>query len=90
RSPMFLDASPGSYSVIVRSPGFETLTRTLVMKPNDAEHVVLALTPLPAPPAPPPSHRPAIAGPRRHAAAPAVNGVTFIDFKKSAAAQNAH
>jgi hypothetical protein len=91
RSPMFLDASPGSYSVIVRSPGFETLTQTLVMKPSDARHVVLALTPLPAPPAPPASHHAASpsAAPRRHAAAPAVNGVTFIDFKKAAAAQNA-
>jgi tRNA A-37 threonylcarbamoyl transferase component Bud32 len=92
RSPMFLDASPGSYSVIVRSPGFETLTRTLVMKPSDAEQVVLALVALPAPKAPPPSHHTAsaaAAAARRHAA-PAVNGVTFIDFKKSAAAQNAH
>ncbi len=92
RSPMFLDASPGSYSVIVRSPGFETLTRTLVMKPSDAEQVVLALVALPAPKAPPPSHHTASAASaaaRRHAA-PAVNGVTFIDFKKSAAAQNAH
>jgi hypothetical protein len=92
RSPMFLDASPGSYSVIVRSPGFETLTRTLVMKPSDAEQVVLALVALPAPKAPPPSHHApsaAATAARRHAA-PAVNGVTFIDFKKSAAAQNAH
>ncbi|HEX4406417.1 MAG TPA: serine/threonine-protein kinase [Polyangia bacterium] len=91
RSPMFLDASPGSYSVIVRSAGFETLSQTLIMKPSDDRHVLLALTALPPPPpAPTPAHHAAsAAAPRRHAA-PSVNGVTFIDFKKSAAAQNGH
>jgi tRNA A-37 threonylcarbamoyl transferase component Bud32 len=95
QSPMFLDASPGAYTVVVRSPGYETLTRVLEMKPRAAERVPLTLTALVAPQAASARARsaPAAAGPdarRRHAAVPAVNGVTFIDFKKSAAEQNGH
>jgi hypothetical protein len=89
RSPMFLDASPGSYTVVVRSPGYETLTRVLVMKPRAAEQVPLVLTALPVPKAPPaPRPRPAAEPVKRHAApTPPVTGVTFIDFKKAAAEQ---
>jgi hypothetical protein len=98
RSPMFLDASPGSYTVVVRSPGYETLTTTLVMKARANERVPINLTPLPAPArpeAPPPARRSAAAAGgnaeshrRKAPAAPKVNGVTFIDFKKAAAQQN--
>jgi tRNA A-37 threonylcarbamoyl transferase component Bud32 len=100
RSPMFLDASPGPYTVLVRSPGFEPLTRVLEMKARGQDRALFALVPLPQPKAPPPPRpRPAvsavgggvtIAPGRRRNAAPALNGVTFIDFKKSASQQNAH
>jgi len=101
RSPMFLDASPGPYAVLVRSPGFEPLTRVLEMKARAQDRALFALVPLPQPKAPPspPRARPAVSavgggvtfapGHKRNAA-PALNGVTFIDFKKSAAQQNAH
>jgi tRNA A-37 threonylcarbamoyl transferase component Bud32 len=93
RSPMFLDASPGTYKVVVRSPGYETLTTTVVMKARANDTVPINLVPLPAPPRPdtPPPRRTASAAPRKKAppAAPQVNGVTFIDFKKAAAQQNA-
>jgi serine/threonine protein kinase len=93
RSPMFLDASPGPYNVVVRSPGYETLTTVLVITPRGNERVPINLTPLPAPPKTeaPPHHAAASAEPKRRkpAAAPPVNGVTFIDFKKSAAEQHA-
>jgi tRNA A-37 threonylcarbamoyl transferase component Bud32 len=93
RSPMFLDASPGSYTVLVRSAGYEPLTRVLEMKPRAAERVPMVLTALPGykPPPPTPRARPGAAAeatPRRRAAPKAeVNGVTFIDFKKAAAEQ---
>ena len=97
RSPMFLDASPGSYKVLVRSPGYETLEQQIVMKPRAHERVTLALKALPRPKAPPVRRAPsaaatAAAESRRRqtpAQAPAVNGVTFIDFKKAAAEQKA-
>jgi tRNA A-37 threonylcarbamoyl transferase component Bud32 len=93
RSPMFLDASPGPYNVVVRSPGYETLTTVLVITPRGNERVPLNLTPLPAPPKTeaPPHHGSATADARRRKPAPAppVNGVTFIDFKKAAAEQHA-
>ena len=49
RSPMFLDASPGSYTVLVRSPGYAPLQRVLVMKPRalDVEPFVLRALPQP-------------------------------------------
>jgi len=98
RSPMLLDASPGSYTVTVRSPGFEPLTRVLEMKPRAQERAPFVLTPLAQSAAPPQSARARLgaaengAGPppaRRRPAAPAVDGVTFIDFKKAAAEQRA-
>jgi hypothetical protein len=98
RSPMFLDASPGSYRVVVRSPGYEAQERVLVMKPGAqdiAPFVLNATAPPPAPVAAPraraSSAGTAAAAPatRRKGALPAVNGVTFIDFKKSAAEQHA-
>jgi tRNA A-37 threonylcarbamoyl transferase component Bud32 len=91
RSPMFLDASPGKYTVVVRSPGYETLTRVLEMKPGAAEQIPLVLTALPVPKPPPPPRPRAAAEPakRRAPAAPAAQGVTFIDFKKAAAEQKA-
>jgi hypothetical protein len=92
RSPLFLDASPGAYTVEVRSAGYETLTRVLEMKPRDAERVPLALTALPVSRPFAPAHRASGGGaaPAHRRAAPAINGVTFIDFKKASAAQNAH
>ncbi|MDB4982834.1 MAG: serine/threonine protein kinase [Myxococcales bacterium] len=92
RSPMFLDASPGSYDVVVRSPGYETLTTVLVITPRGNERIPLNLTPLPPQSeAAAPRHAAASAEPRRKkpAAPPPVNGVTFIDFKKTAAEQHA-
>jgi hypothetical protein len=86
RSPMFLDASPGKYTVVVRSPGYETLTRVLEMKPGAAEQIPLVLTALPVP-KPPPRPRQAAEPAKRRAAPPPVSGVTFIDFKKAAAEQ---
>jgi tRNA A-37 threonylcarbamoyl transferase component Bud32 len=95
-SPLFLDASPGPYEVTVRSAGFETLTRVIVMKPRAADRVTLALTALPAPRAAParryapsPGASAGADASRRHGPLPAVHGVTFIDFKKAAADQNA-
>jgi serine/threonine protein kinase len=96
RSPMFLDASPGSYTVLVRSPGFEPQERVLEMKPHAQEVVPFVLTPLPQAKAPPgPRARPGAfasggGAAARKKAAPALNGVTFIDFKKAAAEQRAH
>jgi serine/threonine protein kinase len=98
RSPMFLDASPGPYNVVVRSPGYETLTTVLVIAPRGNERVPINLTPLPTPPkTEAPAPRRASAGSstasapaesrRRKPAVPPVNGVTFIDFKKAAAQQ---
>jgi tRNA A-37 threonylcarbamoyl transferase component Bud32 len=96
RSPMVLEASPGAYTVIVRSAGFEPLAARLQMRPHADEHVVLTLTALPQPPPPraPPAHHQgvAVAGAgvapaRRKPAAPVATGVTFIDFKKAAAEQ---
>ena len=95
QSPVLLDASPGPYTVVVRSPGYETLTRVLEMKPRATERVPLTLTALTAPKAALAPRRAGSAegGPsslHHRAAGPAINGVTFIDFKKSAAEQNAH
>jgi serine/threonine-protein kinase len=96
RSPMFLDASPGSYRVVVRSPGYEAQERVLVMKPGAQDVAPFVLKALAAPPAPAaPRARasagsagaPAAAAPRRKM--PSVNGVTFIDFKKAAEEQRA-
>jgi tRNA A-37 threonylcarbamoyl transferase component Bud32 len=102
RSPMLLEASPGFYTVVVRSPGFEALAARVEMRPRADEHVTLALTPLPRPKeaaAPqPPRPRPAVtavsggvsvASPRRKGIAPVADGVTFIDFKKAADEQRA-
>ncbi len=92
RSPMFLDASPGPYNVVVRSPGYETLTTVLVITPRGNDRVPLNLTPLPhEPEAAPARHAAAAAEPRRKKPAPPppVNGITFIDFKKAAADQRA-
>jgi serine/threonine-protein kinase len=88
RSPMFLDASPGRYTVVVRSPGYETLTRVVEMTPGAAGQVPLVLTALPVP-KPPPAPRPRHTEPvkRRPPPPPPVTGVTFIDFKKAAAEQ---
>jgi hypothetical protein len=95
RSPMFLDASPGTYRLVVRSPGYAPVERVLEMKPRGQDVVALALVPLGQPKVATPSpHRPrasAAPAPRSKApAAPAVDGVTFIDFKKSSAAQKGH
>jgi tRNA A-37 threonylcarbamoyl transferase component Bud32 len=96
RSPMFLDASPGHYRLLVRSPGYAPVERVLEMKPRAQDVVALALVPLPQPKAaaPRPASRPrpsaaASAAPpaAKKPAGPSVDGVTFIDFKKSAAAQ---
>jgi tRNA A-37 threonylcarbamoyl transferase component Bud32 len=96
RSPMFLDASPGSYKVLVRSPGYETQERVLVMKAGAQDVAAFALKALPMPKAPPRPRPSAVAS--GAAAAPhkkpqpagaAVDGVTFIDFKKAAADQRA-
>jgi serine/threonine protein kinase len=97
RSPMFLDASPGPYTVMVRRPGFEPFTRVFQMKANVTERIPITLTALPGPGPVPVRSRPSSAlattpaeprgGPRRTGPLPAVNGVTFIDFKKAAAAQ---
>jgi serine/threonine-protein kinase len=102
RSPMLLEASPGAYTVVVRSPGFEPLAARVQLQPRADEHVTLTLTPLPRPTAaaPAPAPRPrqgvtavsggvSVAAPRRKAIAPAADGVTFIDFKKAAADQGA-
>jgi tRNA A-37 threonylcarbamoyl transferase component Bud32 len=97
RSPMLLEASPGRYDVTIRSPGFEPLTRVLEMKPRAQERVPFVLTPLAQAAEPPRSPRPRnavanSAGPpaaRHKPAAAAVDGVTFIDFKKAAAEQRA-
>jgi serine/threonine-protein kinase len=88
RSPMFLDASPGSYTVLVRSPGYEPLQRVLEMKPRAQDVAPFVLIPLAQPKAAL-APRPRSSGVAAHKkpAAPAVNGVTFIDFKKSADAQ---
>jgi tRNA A-37 threonylcarbamoyl transferase component Bud32 len=96
RSPMFLDASPGTYKVMVRSAGYEPLEAEVVMKPRASDRVTLPLKALPLP-KPPPVRRapsagaPSVADSRRRVitAPPGVNGVTFIDFKKSAAEQKA-
>jgi tRNA A-37 threonylcarbamoyl transferase component Bud32 len=98
RSPMFLDASPGPYTVMVRRPGFETFTRVFEMKPKLTERIPITLTVLPGPKPVPGRSRPGSAAAttageprasrRRAAPLPAVNGVTFIDFKKAAAAQH--
>jgi serine/threonine-protein kinase len=97
-SPMFLDASPGTYKVLVRSSGYETLETELVMKARANERVTLPLKALPMPKPAAPARRaaspstasPSVADARRKAALPpGVNGVTFIDFKKSAAEQKA-
>jgi serine/threonine-protein kinase len=92
RSPMFLNASPGQYKVLVRSAGYETLEARVTMNPRADDRVTLPLKALPQAKAPPPARRapspaPSAADPRRAKAVPAVNGVTFIDFKKSAEAQ---
>jgi tRNA A-37 threonylcarbamoyl transferase component Bud32 len=97
RSPMFLDASPGRYRLVVRSPGYLPIERVLEMKPGAQDVVALVLVPTSPPkaaaaPPPSPRARPAAAvapPPRKKAAAPAVDGVTFIDFKQSAAGQRA-
>jgi tRNA A-37 threonylcarbamoyl transferase component Bud32 len=96
RSPMLLEASPGRYSVTVRGPGFAPLTRILEMKPRAQERVPFVLKPLPRAAEPPaPRLRSAVANgagptPARHKpTAPAVDGVTFIDFKKAATEQRA-
>jgi hypothetical protein len=54
--------------------------------------VPLALTALPVSRPFAPAHRASGGGaaPAHRRAAPAINGVTFIDFKKASAAQNAH
>jgi tRNA A-37 threonylcarbamoyl transferase component Bud32 len=97
RSPMFLDASPGSYRVLVRSPGYEPQERVLVMKARAQDVAAFALTALPQSKAPPPPRpRPsagangggaAAAAARKRPAASTIDGVTFIDFKKAAAEQ---
>jgi serine/threonine protein kinase len=94
RSPMFLDASPGTYRLVVRSPGYEPVERVLQMKPRAQDVVALALVPLPqpkvtSPPAPRPRSSASAAAASRHKApeAPAIDNVTFIDFKKASAAQ---
>jgi hypothetical protein len=97
RSPMFLDASPGQYKVLVRSPGYDTLEQVVVMKARANDRVTLPLKPLPMPNVPrapvrraPSAASASVAEARRHQAPlPAVNGVTFIDFKKAAAEQKA-
>jgi len=93
---MFLDASPGHYRLVVRSPGYVPVERVLEMKPRAQDVVALVLVPTSPPKAaPPPPSRPrgtaaAVAPtPRKKAATPAVDGVTFIDFKQSAAGQRA-
>ncbi|HVU49991.1 MAG TPA: serine/threonine-protein kinase, partial [Polyangia bacterium] len=53
RSPMFLDASPGTYKLVVRSPGYEPVERVLQMKPRAQDVVALALVPLAQPKATP-------------------------------------
>jgi len=97
RSPMFLDASPGTYRLVVRSPGYAPVERVLEMKPRGQDVVALALVPLgqpkvatPSPRRPRPSASAAPAPRSKAPAAPAVDGVTFIDFKKSSAAQKGH
>jgi serine/threonine-protein kinase len=93
RTPMFLDASPGTYKVLARSAGYETLEQQLVMKPGASERVTLPLKALPMPKAPPapvrraPSPSAAAESRRRAPAVSHVDGVTFIDFKKAAADQ---
>jgi hypothetical protein len=93
RSPMFLDASPGTYRLVVRSPGYAPVERVLEMKPRGQDVVALALVPVAQPKADTPPRRPrpsaAPAARSKAPAAPAVDGVTFIDFKKSSAAQKA-
>jgi tRNA A-37 threonylcarbamoyl transferase component Bud32 len=98
RSPMFLDATPGQYRLVVRSPGYLPVERVLEMKPRAQDVVALVLVPtsppkVAAPPPPPPRPRPSgvAAAPRsrKPAAVPGVDGVTFIDFKQSAAGQRA-
>ncbi len=92
RSPMFLDASPGSYSVLVRSPGYLPLQRVLAMRPGAQDVAPFVLTALSEPKAPPaPRPRALVSGGAAHKkpAAPAVDGVTFIDFKKAASEQRA-
>ena len=85
RSPMFLDASPGSYTVLVRSPGYAPLQRVLEMKPRAQDVAPFVLTPLAqAKAAPTPRPRSSGLAARKKPAAHAVNGVTFIDFKKAA------
>ena len=92
RSPMFLDASPGSYTVLVRSPGYAPLQRVLEMKPRAQDVAPFVLTPLAQPKAAaatPPRPRSSGLAAHKKPAAPAVNGVTFIDFKKAADEQRA-
>jgi tRNA A-37 threonylcarbamoyl transferase component Bud32 len=95
RSPMFLDASPGSYKVLVRRAGYEPQERLLQMRARAHDVAAFVLMPLPQPKAPPPSRPRAVASTGAAAArktAPAaatINGVTFIDFKKAAAEQRA-
>jgi serine/threonine protein kinase len=95
RSPLFLDASPGSYKVLVRSTGYEPQERVLQMRARAQDVAAFVLAPLPQPKAPPPPRPRAVASTGAAAArksAPAaatINGVTFIDFKKAAAEQRA-
>ena len=95
RSPMFLDASPGSYKVLVRSAGYEPQERVLQMKARAQDVEAFVLAPKPPPKAPTPPRPRAVARTGAAAArttAPAaatINGVTFIDFKKAAAEQRA-
>jgi len=97
RSPMFLDASPGHYRLVVRSPGYVPVERVLEMKPRAQDVVALVLVPTSPPKvvaSPPPRQRGTAAAvapsaPRKKAGTPSVDGVTFIDFKQSAAGQRA-
>jgi tRNA A-37 threonylcarbamoyl transferase component Bud32 len=98
RSPMFLDASPGAYTVVVRSPGYEPQQRVVVMKPSAQDVAAFVLRPLAppkdAPASPPARTRASVASGgaaatsatrKRAPAAATVDGVTFIDFKQAAA-----
>jgi tRNA A-37 threonylcarbamoyl transferase component Bud32 len=90
RTPMFLDASPGTYKVLARAAGYETMEAQLTMKPSANERVALPLKALPVPKAPPaPVRRAPSASAERRKAPPVshLDGVTFIDFKKAAAEQ---
>jgi serine/threonine protein kinase len=101
RSPMFLDASPGSYTVVVRSPGYAPQQRVLEMRPRAQDVAAFVLTPLSPPqeaaarPATPRARPSAVASGgaaaaahKRPPAASTIDGVTFIDFKKASAGQH--